>query len=104
MVECLTPEREVGGLILLGLPCCVLEQDTFTSQKELVIPRKRLLSPDMTEKLFTGTLNKNEMKSSCYPNTPFTETPWDIRSIIRGSRLQHCSYSHMEQQITQTGH
>ena len=39
-----------------------LEQDTFTSQKVLVIPRKRWLHPDMTEKLFTGTLSKNENK------------------------------------------
>ena len=36
--------------------------DTFTSQKVLVIPRKRWLHPDMTEKLFTGTLSKNETK------------------------------------------
>ena len=28
---------------------------TFTSQKVLVIPRKRWLHPDMTEKLLTGT-------------------------------------------------
>ena len=33
----------------LRSPCCVLEQDTFTSQKVLVIPRKRWLRPDMTE-------------------------------------------------------
>ena len=32
---------------------CVLEQDTFTSEKVVVIPRKRWLHPDMTEKLFT---------------------------------------------------
>ena len=31
-----------------------VEQDTFTSQKVLVIPRKRWLRPDMTEKLLTG--------------------------------------------------
>ena len=29
--------------------------NTFTSQKVLVIPWKRWLSPDMTEKLLTGT-------------------------------------------------
>ena len=39
----------------LGSPCCILEQDTFTSQTALVIPRKRWLRPDMTEKLLTGT-------------------------------------------------
>ena len=31
----------------------VLERDTFTSQKVLVIHRKRLLHPDMTEKWLT---------------------------------------------------
>ena len=30
--------------------------------KVLVIHRKRRLRPDMTEKLFTGTLSKNETK------------------------------------------
>ena len=30
------------------------------SPKELVIPRKRLLRPNMTEKLFTGTLRINQ--------------------------------------------
>ena len=39
----------------LGSPCCILEQNTFTSQKVLVIPRKRWLRPDMTEILLTGT-------------------------------------------------
>ena len=62
MVERQTPGREVGDRPSIGLPCCVLEQDTFTSQKVLVIPRKRWLRPDMTEILFTGTLNKNETK------------------------------------------
>ena len=32
-----------------------LEQDTFTFQKVLVIPRKLCQSPDMIEKLLTGT-------------------------------------------------
>ena len=41
MVERGTPERE----------CCILEQDTFTSEKVLVIPRKRWLHPYMTEKI-----------------------------------------------------
>ena len=47
----------------LRSPCCVLEQDTFTSQKVLVIPRKRWLCPDMTEKMLTGTLNLNKTKT-----------------------------------------
>ena len=33
-----------------------LSRDTFTPRKVLVIPRKRWLRPDMTEKLLTGTL------------------------------------------------
>ena len=33
---------------------------TFTPQKLLVIPRKRWLRPNMTEKLFTGTLRTNQ--------------------------------------------
>ena len=41
-------------------PCFVLEQGTFTPQKVLVIPRKRWLRPNMTEKLFTGTLRINQ--------------------------------------------
>ena len=60
MVERPTPEREVGVRSSLRSLCCVLEQDTFTSQKVLVIPRKHWLRPDMTEKLFTGTLNKKQ--------------------------------------------
>ena len=58
MVESRTREREVGGSILtqvVVLYDCILGQDTFTSQKVLVIPRKRWLRPDMTEKLLNGT-------------------------------------------------
>ena len=55
VVERWTPEREVGVRSSLRSPCCILEQDTFSSQKVLVIPRKRWLSPDMTETLLTGT-------------------------------------------------
>ena len=55
VVERRTPEREVGGSILTQVVVLLLEQDTFTSQKVLVIPRKRWLRPDMTEKLLTGT-------------------------------------------------
>ena len=64
MVEHQTPEQEVRVRSSLRSPCCVLEQDTFTSQKVLFIPRKRWLRPDMTEKLFTGTLKqkRNETK------------------------------------------
>ena len=58
VIERPNPEREVGVRSSLRSPCCVLEQDTFTSQEVLVIPRKRWLRPDMTEKLFTGTLSE----------------------------------------------
>ena len=52
-----TPDPEVGSSSPTRVkPCCVLEQGTFTPQKVLVIPRKRWLLPNMTEKLFTGTL------------------------------------------------
>ena len=54
MVERRTLEREIGGSILTQV-AVFLEQDTFTSQKVLVIPRKRWLRPDMTEQLLTGT-------------------------------------------------
>ena len=40
-----------------------LSKDTFTSRKALVIPRKRWLHPNMTEKLFTGTLSFNITKT-----------------------------------------
>ena len=46
-----------------GSVCCFLEQETFTPQKVLVIPRNRWLRLNMTEKLFTGTLNNNQNKN-----------------------------------------
>ena len=56
MAEHRIPEREVGGVrSLLGSPCCIIEQDTFTSKKGLAILGKRWLRPDMTEKLLTWT-------------------------------------------------
>ena len=56
-----TQDPEVGGLSPTRVkPCCVLEQGTFTPQKVLVIPRKRWLRPNMTEKLFTWTLRINQ--------------------------------------------
>ena len=55
-----TPDPEVGGSSPTQVkPCCVHEQGTFTPQKVLVIPRKRWLRPNMTEKLFTGMLRIN---------------------------------------------
>ena len=43
-----------------------LSKDTFTSRKILVIPRKRWLHPDMTDKLFTGTLSLNKKNKPSY--------------------------------------
>ena len=47
-----------------GSVCCFLEQETFTPQKVLVVPRNRWLRLNMTEKLFTGTLNHNQNKQN----------------------------------------
>ena len=47
----------------LGRCVCFLEQETFTPQKVLVIPRNRWLRLNMTEKLFTGMLNHNKNKT-----------------------------------------
>ena len=56
-----TPDPEVGGSSPTRVkPCCVFEKGTFTPQKVLVIPRKRWLCPNLTEKLFTGTLRINQ--------------------------------------------
>ena len=50
-----TPNPEVGGSSPTRVkPCCVIELGTFTPQKVLVIPRKRWLRPNMTEKLGGG--------------------------------------------------
>ena len=63
-----TPDPEVGGSSPTRVkPCCVIEQGAFTPQKVLVIPRKRWLRPNMTEKLFTGMLRINQ-PNSCPPN------------------------------------
>ena len=40
-------------------PCCVLEQDTLLPESTGLLPRKRWLRHDMTEKLLTGTLSLN---------------------------------------------
>ena len=44
-----------------------LSKDTFTPQNVMVIPRKRWLSPHMTEKLFTGMLSLNKTKPNQTP-------------------------------------
>ena len=50
--------REILGSSPLVAACYVLEQGTFTPKSTWLIPRKRLLRPDMTKKLLTGTLNQ----------------------------------------------
>ena len=65
-------DMRLGVRAPLWSPCCVLEQDIFTPQKILVIPRKGWLRPSMTEKLFTGTLSSkpNQTKTSEYAHFP----------------------------------
>ena len=53
MVECLTRDRDVAGLIASETLPCVLEQDTIHSLV-LLLPRKT--RPDITEKVLTGML------------------------------------------------
>ena len=61
-VERRTPEREVGGSKLTQVAVLCPSARYIYLPKVLVIPRKRWLRPYMTEKLFTGTLSKNETK------------------------------------------
>ena len=71
MVECRTPEREVGGSKTY-LNRVVSLSKTLYSPKVLVIPRKRSLRPDMTEKLLTGTLNLNTTSNFYIATLRFT--------------------------------
>ena len=61
-----TPDPEVGVRAPLGLNRVV-----FTPQKVLVIPRKRWLRPNMTEKLFTGTLRINQPTNQLNANVHY---------------------------------
>ena len=63
---------DVCSYQLAGSVCCFLEQETFTPQKVLVIPRNRWLRLNMTEKLLTGTLNKNKKKNPLTADMPET--------------------------------
>ena len=54
VVEHRTLEREVEVRSSLRSLCCVLEQDTFTSQNVMVIHREQWLRLNMTKKLLTG--------------------------------------------------
>ena len=63
MVEPRTPERETGGSITTSAVLCPYAKTHLLTERVLVIPRKRWLHPDMTEKLFTGTLSLNKTKT-----------------------------------------
>ena len=43
---------------VFSLGSALFARDAFTSQKYWYIPRRRWLRPDMTEKMFTGTLSR----------------------------------------------
>ena len=57
-------QSERSGVRNLPPPCCVLEQDTLLPESTGLLPRKRWLCPDMTEKLLTGTLSLNTNKQT----------------------------------------
>ena len=91
-----TPDSEVGGSSPTGVkPCCVLEQGTFTPQKVLVIPWKRWLRPNITEKMFTGTLRINQPTNLLKPPAIFCGcTAWfvsDLVGIPRREVFSRCS-------------
>ena len=52
-----------GGLVVESLVVS-FSKDIFTPRKEVVIPRKRWLRPDMTEPLLTGALSINTSKTN----------------------------------------
>ena len=58
-----TPEREVVASILTQVTVLSPWARYIYVLKVLIIPRKRWPRPDMAEKLFAGTLSKNETKS-----------------------------------------
>ena len=68
-------------------PCCILEQDrpTFTSKKVLVIPRKRWLRPDMTEKLLTGALSLNPNKNKQTNMTSIREFLQKVKLLLNST-------------------
>ena len=77
VVERQTPEREVGGSILTQISMLCPGARYIYLPKVLVIPRKRRLRSNMTEKLFTGMLSKNETKRK------FSKKSLDVLLLIR---------------------
>ena len=57
----LDPEVRVGAPLWSEVVVS-LSKRHFSEKKKMVIPRKMWLRPNLTEKLFTGTLSLNEMK------------------------------------------
>ena len=61
VVECRTPEREVGGSKPTAAVLCPWARH-FTPRKYWLITQEVVAPPDMTEKLLTGTLSLNTNK------------------------------------------
>ena len=62
-----------------GQPFCVLEQGTFTPQKVLVIPRKRWLRPNMTEKIvYRDVKNQSTNQPTNQPTNRPSVCPFKI--------------------------
>ena len=76
-----TPDRETRVRSSAGSVYCFLEQETFTPPKVLVIPRNRWLRLNMTEKLFTGTLNHNQNKTKQTVQTRILYTGLNIATF-----------------------
>ena len=73
----------------------MFEQDTLYSPKVLVIPRKQWLHPNMTEKLFTGTLSKKREETKtmlvlllCVSNVPVHENKALYTVNCRQAKIQ----------------
>ena len=78
VVEPRTPERELGSSIPTSAVLCPWANTHLLPGKVLVIPNKRWLCPEMTEKLFTGTLSLNKTK-------PYQD---NMRRVMRNVRKQ----------------
>ena len=68
-----------------------LGKNTFAPRKVLVIPKKRWLRPDMTEKLLTGTLN-HKTNESLHTVTVEKSQFWNYHSEINKIVRCSCSY------------
>ena len=90
-----TPDPEVGGSSPTRVkPCCVLKQGIFTPQKVLVIPRKQWLRPNMTEKLFTGTLRINQPTNQQFQASSYLLWLYSLVCVIHGWKPRRQAFSH----------